>query len=188
MIKRLVAFDFDGTLINSPEKETGKVEWSEKKGQQYPHLGWWGRPESLDLDVFDIKPFPSVLLQLKKELVTPNTYIVILTSRIEKLRPQVEAVLNKNNIHVDKIDMKRSERTKGQKILDYIDRLPDLVKINVYEDRDTDIESYEAIRNQIPKNIEFNIYLANQGTLALTESSRSQNVLCIIKNEIQKLI
>lgn len=188
MIQRLVAFDFDGTLINSPEKEEGKRFWSYKKNAPYPYDGWWGRPESLDLEVFDIKPFPSVLSQLKKELITPNSYVIVLTSRMEKLRPQIEAVLEKNNIHVDKVDMKRAEGDKGKKILRYVQEMPDLKTINVYEDRDTDIASYEAIRSQLPEGIEFNIYVANRGTLALTESSRAQNILCIIQEEIKKII
>lgn len=157
-----------------------------KKGKPFPYLGWWSKPESLDLDVFNIKPFPSVLAQLKEEQSKPNTYVVILTSRMEKLRPQVQAVLDINNINVDKLDMKHSERTKGQKILDYIDKLPDLQEINVYEDRDTDIESYEAIKPQIPEKIRFSIFLASNGKLSLIESS--SKLLNIINNEIQKLI
>ena len=188
MIKKLAVFDFDGTLINSPEKEEGKRFWSYKMSKPYPYEGWWGRPESLDLEVFDIKPFPSVLNQLKKEIVLPNSYVMILTSRMEKLRPQVEAVLNKNDIHVDKVDMKRAEGDKGKKVLRYVQQFPDLKVINVYEDRDTDIASYEAIRSQLPEGIEFNIYVANRGTLALTETSRSLNVLCIIQEEIKKII
>jgi hypothetical protein len=185
-IKRLCVFDLDATIFDTPMPETGKIEWSEKMGKPYPFIGWWGRPESLDLDIFDIKPFPSVLKQLKEEQSKPNTYVVILSSRMEKLRPQVEAILNKNNIHVNKVDLKRSEKTKGEKLLYYIDQLPDLKIVNVYEDRDTDIASYEAVRNQVSEGIEFNIYIANNGTLALTESSH--NVLSIIKDEIQKLI
>jgi len=188
MIKRLAIFDLDGTIMNSPEPEVGKVIWQEKTGKQYPFLGWWGRPESLDLDVFNIKPFSSVLLQFKKEKITPNTYVVILTSRIEKLRPQVQAVLDKNNIVVDKLDMKRAEGNKGIKLLRYVQEFSNLKVINVYDDRDTDIEAYEAIRSQIPKGIEFNVYIANEGTLALTESSSSNNLLCIIKDEIKKLV
>jgi hypothetical protein len=182
MIKRLVVFDFDSTLIDSPKKESGKLAWSEKMGQPYPYIGWWGRPESLDLSVFDIKPFPSVLNQLKKEISTPDTYVIILTSRMEKLRPQVQAILDINRIHVHKLDMKRSESSKGIKLLRYVSQLPDLEEINVYEDRD--IESYESVRNQIPEDITFNIYLANQGTLTLIESK----LLNIITEEIQKLI
>jgi hypothetical protein len=185
MIKRLAAFDFDGTLINSPEKETGKVAWSEKMGQPHPYPGWWGRPESLDLTIFDIKPFPSVLNQLHKEQSTPDTYVIILTSRMEKLRPQVQAVLDVNKIHVNKLDMKRSEKTKGQKILDYINQLPDLTEINVYEDRDTDIESYESIRVMIPDKIKFNIYFASNGTLKLLKPEGKLTE--IIKEEIENI-
>lgn len=179
MIKKLVAFDFDGTLIDSPEKESGKVEWSEKTGQQYPHIGWWGRPESLNLDIFDIKPFSNVLNILKKEVANPESYVIILTSRMEKLRPQIEAVLNKNHIHVDKIDMKRAESDKGKKILRYIEQFPDLQEIDVYDDRDSDIVSYKQISSIIPKNIEFKIFVANQGQLRLME---------IVREEIQKFI
>lgn len=173
MITRLAVFDFDGTLIDSPEPEAGKAQWSKKMGKPYPHIGWWGRPESLDLNVFDIKPFRSVLLQLKKELVTPNTYVIILTSRMEKLRPQVEAVLAANHIKVDKVDMKRAEGDKGVKVMRYVQQFPDLKTINVYEDRDTDLASYEVIRSQMPKGIEFNVYVANQGSLMLTETSNN---------------
>jgi len=187
MVKRLIVFDFDGTLINSPESEEGKKIWLQTKGEEYPHLGWWGRPESLDLNVFDIKPFPSVLLQLKKELVTPNTYVIILTSRMEKLRPYVQAVLDKNGIVVDKLDMKRAEGDKGVKILRYFKQFPELKTICVYDDRESDIQSYENIRTQIPEEIEFNIYRANEGKLALTESSRKQNMLEIIIDEIKKI-
>ena len=186
MIKRLVIFDFDGTLIDSPMPETGKVEWSEKKGKPYPYLGWWGRPESLDLDVFDIKPFPSVLAELQKEINAPNTYVVILTSRMEKLRLQVQSVLNINHIQVDKLDMKRAEGNKGVKLLRYVSALPDLQEISVYEDRDTDIEAYEGIRNQIPEGVTFNIYLADNGKLSLLETENK--LVDIIKEEIQNFV
>lgn len=186
MIKRLCAFDFDGTLINSPEKEWGKEMWSRITGQPYPHQGWWGRPESLDLNVFEIEAFPSVLNQLKEELAKPDSYVIILTSRMEKLRPQVEAVLKANNIHVHKVDMKRSEKSKGQKVLDYINKYPTLTEINVYDDRDSDIQSYESIRVMLPDNIEYNIYLASNGTLKLLKPEGKLSE--IVKEEIEKFI
>ena len=184
MIKRLAAFDFDGTLMNSPEKEEGKLLWAEKTGEPYPYQGWWGRPESLDLNVFDIKPFSTVFHQLQKEQSTPDTYVIVLTSRQEKLRPQVQAVLDKNNIHVDKLDMKYDWKDKGRKILDYIQSFPDLEEISVYDDMEEHIVAYEAIKAQLPENIILNIYRANKGNIALTESK----LLNIIHEEIQKLI
>jgi hypothetical protein len=186
MVKRLAAFDFDGTLMNSPEKEMGAIQWQEKTGQPYPHQGWWGRPESLNLNVFDIKPFPSVFAQLKKEQATPDTYVIVLTSRQEKLRPYVQAVLDANHIHVDKLDMKDGWKDKGQKILDYIRQFPDLVEVSVYDDMEEHIVAYNSIREQIPNNITFNVYSVNQGNLALMESNHK--LLNIIVDEIQKLI
>ena len=183
MIKRLIAFDLDGTLMNTYDPEEGKKIWKSVKGVDYEHLGWWGRPESLDLEVFDIVPFQSVKHQLDKEIATKDTYVIILTSRMEKLRPEVQAVLDKNDITVDKLDMKRAEGDKGKKILRYIQEFPDLVEISVFDDRDTDIQSYENIRNEIPEGITFNIYLANHGNFSLVESK----IVDIINEEIKKL-
>jgi hypothetical protein len=182
MITRLCAFDFDATLMNTPEKETGQRFWSYKMGMPFKYQGWWGRPESLDMNVFDIKPFPKVLSILNKDVSTPDTYTIVLTSRQDKLRPLVQAVLDANHINVDKLDMQRGARTKGQKILDYASKLSDLKEINVYDDRDTDIASYEGIRSLLPEGIKFNIYIAKQGELTLDE------VTNIVAEEIQNFV
>ena len=185
MIKKLVAFDFDGTLINSPMPDTGKEIWKKKTGNEYPHKGWWGRPESLNNDVFDIHMFDNVLNILKKENADPETYVIILTSRMEKLRPELEKILVDKDIRVDKVDMKRSERTKGEKILRYIQQFPDLQEIDVYDDKESDIISYQSIRPQIPENLRFNIFLALNGHLTLLENNKLLN---IIQEEIQDFI
>jgi hypothetical protein len=184
MITRLCAFDFDSTLISSPMPETGKIEWGKYYNKQFPYQGWWGRPESLDLNVFDIKPFPKILNLLNKDISTPATYTIVLTSRQEKLRPLIQKILEVNNIRVDKLDMQRDQRTKGQKILDYTKKFPDLREINVYDDKDSDIISYEGIRSSLPEGIKFNIYLANKGNLSLVEAE--SKLISIINEEIKK--
>ncbi len=181
-IMRLQVFDFDGTLANTFSPEEGKPMWEKYYNTPFKYQGWWGRPESLDLDVFDIKPFPKVLNTLNKDVSTPDTYVIVLTSRQEKLRPLVQVVLDKNNIHVDKLDMKSDQRTKGQKILDYITEFPELREINVYDDKDTDIATYEAIRNLLPEGIKFNIYVAKQGELTLDE------VTNIVAEEVKNFV
>ena len=183
---RLQIFDFDGTLFRSPEPQEGMKIWKEKTGNDYPFKGWWSKPESLDLNVFDIKPFEGVLNLLKMEKKTPDTYVIILTSRMERLRPYVQAVLDANDVKVDKLDMKTVEKSKGEKILDYIKEFPDLEEISVYDDRDGDIQSYKSIINQIPKNITFNIYLAESGKItSVTVNNQLNN---IINEEIIKLL
>lgn len=186
MIQRLDAFDFDGTLIQSPEKESGKIAWTKKKGTPYPHKGWWGRAESLDLDVFDIQLFPDIFKKLQEANADPNSYVIILTSRMEKLRPQVEAILIKNNIRVDKVDMKDGWRNKGQKILDYIRKFPDLEEINMYDDNDEKIAEYKSVEDVVPEDIAFNIYRATEGKLTLLESEIK--IMDIINEEISNFI
>jgi len=183
MVKRLIAFDFDKTLMQTPEPEEGMEIWREKTGTIYPKIGWWSKPESLDLDVFDIKPFPKVLNVLRKEMLNPESYVIILTSRIEKLRPNVQAVLDANQIDVHKLDMNQGKEVKGDKILNYIKEFPDLEEINVYDDREKDIISYKQIRNSIPENIVFKIYLAVNGQLNLLEAKNK--LIDVIQEEIK---
>jgi hypothetical protein len=185
-IKYLTAFDFDGTLMNTPNPENGVLEWERVKGEKYPNKGWWSFPESLDLDVFDIKPFPLVLEQLIKEKQKSDSHVIISTSRIEKLRPQLEAILNKNNIQVDDVLMKDS-LSKGDKILKAIRYMPDLREINVYDDREVDIQSYKAIRDKIPENIIFNVYMAKDGNFSLI-GNQNGFIGDIINDEINDFI
>lgn len=184
-IKRLSIFDFDGSLINTFGPEEGKPMWEKYYGKKFSWNGWWSKPESLDLNVFNIKPFPSVLNQLREEQNKPNTYVLVLTSRMEKLRPQVQAVLDANNIMVDKLDMKKIETTKGHKLLGYVNNFMNLQEINVYDDRDIDIESYITVKNQIPENITYNIYLIVNGKISLLEVKNK--LVNIINEEIYNI-
>jgi len=185
MIKRLICIDFDKCLFQTPESEEGKLIYQEKTGQQYPYLGWWSKPESLDMNVFDIKPYPSMLKQFNLEQSKPNTHIIILTNRREFLRPQVQAILDANNIQADELVMANDQRTKGEKILDYINEFPDLEEICVYDDQEDQIQTYVNISSKIPKNILFNIYRVNNDKISLME--RENKLISIINEEILKI-
>ncbi len=188
-MKRLAVFDFDGTLIDSPEKEEGKKVWSEKKGQQYPYDGWWGRKESLDTSVFDIKPFPNVLAQLDKEKNTPDTDVIILTSRREKLRPYLQKILDDNDIVVDDMILKRGNEGKGDVILRIENYNDDLVEIVVYDDfmeKDAGkIAEYTKIQNMLRDDVSYELYYVNNGNISLMESDNE--IVDMIQEEIRKL-
>ena len=53
-MKKLVSFDFDKTMCFTPEPEEGKVIFKNKTGLDWPHRGWWGRSETLNLEIFSI--------------------------------------------------------------------------------------------------------------------------------------
>lgn len=185
-MKRLVIFDFDGTLIDSPEKESGKAIWKQKTGQEYPHLGWWGRKESLDTNVFDIKPFPNVLAQLEREKAIPDTDIIILSSRMEKLRPQIENILNLNDIVVNDIILKRGGESKGDIILKIENYNQDLKEIVVYDDfmnkNAEKVAEYTEIEDQLSDDVQYHLYFVDNDRISLLESSNT--LLKMIHEEI----
>jgi hypothetical protein len=189
-MKRLAVFDFDGTLMNSPEKEVGIPQWEKVKGQPYPYKGWWGRRESLDTEVFDIKPFPLVLAQLEKEKATPDTQVIILTSRMEKLRSEVEKILDANGIVVDDVILKRGNEDKGDIILKIEKYNQDLKEIVVYDDfadRDAGkIAEYTKIKDLLKPDVQYTIYYVNNDSISLLESSNS--LLKIINEEINNFV
>jgi len=187
-MKRLIIFDLDGTLIDSPQEELGKKVWYEKTGEPYPHKGWWGRKESLDTEVFNIKPFPNVLAQLEKEKAIPDTKVIILTARREKLRPYVEKILNDNGIVVDDIILKRGNETKGDVILKIENYNQDLDEIVVYDDfmnkNPEKIGEYTKIKDLLLPRVNYILYYVENGNISLLEST--DNILNVITEEIIK--
>jgi len=174
-MKRLAVYDFDGTLIDSPEPLEGKPIWEKYYNTNYPHKGWWGRKESLDTNVFDIKPFPSILAKLQEDMADPDTSTIILTSRMEKLRPELENILKLNNISVDDLITKNGREDKGDVILKIAQYNSDLQEIVVYDDfagkMPNKIAEYTKINDELPENIQYNIFYVENGRTQLMESS-----------------
>lgn len=197
-MKRLVAFDFDATLMDSPVPETGRGIWREKTGEDYPHIGWWGRKESLSLNVFDIQPFPDVLAKLNEEKSIEGTSVVILTSRMEKLRPEVEAIMNKHGIVVDDILLKKGGAGKGEVLLNIVQYNPDLEEIIIYDDymngNAEKIAEYTEIADKLPKNINYVLNYVESGRIRPLKSGgivnfdETKKLLDIIQEEISKFI
>ena len=187
MIKKLAFYDFDSTLIESPMPEEGKEQWAEYYGQPYPHKGWWGRAESLDMNVFDIDVFDNIVSLARNDIQDPNTRAYILTSRLERLRPQLTAILDSIGLHFDELILKKDERSKGQVVLDEIAKYPDVERVDVYDDNyEREITSFKSVRNDIPENIQFNIFHVTQGNLNLIKER--YNIQNIIQEEIENLL
>ena len=71
----LHVFDFDQTLVNTPDVEDGKLQWLRLHGSPWPHAGWWGRPESLDARLTST---PGPALGAYRDAVTDTTAVVVL--------------------------------------------------------------------------------------------------------------
>lgn len=159
-------FDFDGCLINSPLPETGKPEYLKKTGTPYPHEGWWGRAESLNLDVFDIQPFYKMDLLFKKAAQDPDSRVVLLTNRRGKLEKHIRAILDKHNYKFDIYNLQNSNEDKGQRLRKIIDQnFPNATSAVFYDD---DPKHLRDARNAMKgHSVPLTLYIVERGEIRL---------------------
>lgn len=100
---KIISFDFDDTLCHTPLPEDGKIIWKEKTGFDWPHTGWWSKPESLNVEIFDIPVNKWTYEKYLDSIADESAYVILVTGRIEKLRKEVELVLNDNNLSFDDV-------------------------------------------------------------------------------------
>ena len=161
-IDRIAVFDFDGTLADSPTPEDGKSQYQQVTGKEWPHSGWWSKPESLDMDVFDIEMIDHVISDFKKEKQNPNTLLVMLTGRMPQLSNQVEKILNSNGLSFDEYHYSKGGSTLTSKLKtldDLISRYPNVKSVHMWEDREEHIGPFKAWGETKP--IEFDITKVN---------------------------
>lgn len=107
MIKRIVSYDFDGTLCFTPEPIEGEKIWKRETGTDWPYTGWWSKKETLDLNIFDIPVNQFVYNKYLQDVVRQeedkDTFILLATGRLERLRKEVELVLNHHNLSFDMV-------------------------------------------------------------------------------------
>lgn len=163
-VDTLCFMDFDGTLIDSPLPDEGKIAWSEFYKIPYPHKGWWGREESLDLNVFNIMPNEIILNKLKEIQTNKNTVTYLLTNRMTKLKDQVMAVLKKNNIHLDYYSLKMDNKEKSDRIKDFLKNYPDIKKIIIFDDDFDKILDFVKLKHEL-SNIKFDIFQVENGKI-----------------------
>ena len=146
-ITKLSIFDFDGTLVDTPLPDEAKKIWLEKKGTPWPHEGYWGRAESLDMDVFDMPLVNSVIAAYNQERAKQDTLVVMLTGRLQKLSSYVEAVLNDNGLIFDGYYYNRGGETCDSKIKSMdtmLSQYLDITEVLMFEDRLAHVVRFEA--------------------------------------------
>jgi len=108
MINTLYSYDFDNTLIQTPEPELGKKIWLEKTGTEWPYKGWWSKSESLDINIFEMNKNEWVYGKYLESISQENSYNIMATGRLDKIpnmRKNVEKILNKYNLSFDEIHL-----------------------------------------------------------------------------------
>ena len=145
MYKRIDIFDFDGTLVFTPDFYEGKEIWEKSKGVVWPYNGWASKSESLDLDVFHIPLNPFVY---KKYLESHSEYgvlTIMATGRIVKLKDDVDKILEHYGLEFDEKFLNNGGDTysfKSKLFTDLIDKHKPSI-FRMYDDRYPHISAFE---------------------------------------------
>ncbi len=91
---KINVFDFDGTLVKTPGREEAEQLYLAAKGSPWPHIGFYGRPESLIPPVFPEVPDKSFLIQevadaCHKAALDMRVMSILMTGRPYKMRKRV---------------------------------------------------------------------------------------------------
>lgn len=101
--KRVVIYDFDGTLFNSPDREAGETTYFEATGKMFPFQGWWGRLETLMPPIVPEKPGAEWLIKdtveaYRQDAQDENTELILMTGRPFKIRKRVIEICESHDL------------------------------------------------------------------------------------------
>lgn len=161
-VTKLSIFDFDGTLIDTPLPDLGRIQYKEKTGKEWPHVGWWGKADSLDTKIFDMKAVDMVINDYEKEVIETETAVVMLTGRMIKLAQHVEAILHEKGLKFDEYHYNRGGATFDAKIMTLeklLKKYPDVTTIHMWDDRQEHIDGFKTWGESHAQLTEFKITL-----------------------------
>lgn len=141
-VTRLSVFDFDGTLLDTPLPESGRLKYEEVTGKSWPHKGWWGQADSLDMNIFDIPTKLEVIADYQKEISREDTMTIMLTGRMQKLSVEVSKILDAHGLDFDFYFYNRGGATHTAKLKSMegiLDQFPLIREITMWEDREEHI-------------------------------------------------
>ena len=171
-ITQLNIFDFDGTLMSSPDEFTGKAEYAESTGRPYPHLGWFGKQESL-LPPIRVLPGPA-LRDYHSFFGRDGSWTVILTGRLESTRPAMEQVLQGYGITYDELICKTSAGDtwdfKISVALRLLRSFKHVRRLRVWEDNVENLVKFYELRESLKDSIDVEIYEAPTFSLSKLSS------------------
>lgn len=142
---KLSIFDFDGTLMATPLPDTGKDLYKQNTGKEWPHKGWFSKPESLCMTAFDIMPIEDVKTDYLRELAD-GSIMVMLTGRLERLSTHVEEILEAHNFGFDHYLYNTGGNTEDCKIKSLNQLLtdyPNVEAVEMWDDRIKHIPLFE---------------------------------------------
>ena len=153
MSKKLVIYDFDGTLFRSLDEVEGKRLYMEKTGLSWPYRGWWGCLESLMPPLVPLLPgsewyFSDVVSAQKND----DGYLVLMTGRLGVFKERIMELLKVGGMSFDEIYFGVSGVNtfvmKTERIKEILGR-GDYSVLEIWEDRVEHIDGFTSLCREL---------------------------------------
>jgi hypothetical protein len=140
--KLLQVFDFDETFFRMPSY-VGRTQ-AEALGLQFDHpYDFYDHQVSLSESLYNIQLIKPVYDAWAAGAAKPGTISVLITHRVESLRPQVMEILDKRGIVFDQSFFLGRKSSKAQTLAELLKENPEVTKIKIYEDSIQQIDIYQ---------------------------------------------
>lgn len=154
--KKLISFDFDKTLFLTPEPEFGKDIFLEKTGKVWPHIGWWGKSETLDLKIFDIPLNQWVYSKYVEFSDIEENFMILATGRLMKVDgmfDNVNKILDKNSIEFNEVHLNWGGDTLKFKLKLFEQKIQSLgvEEFIMFDDRELHLIQFQEWANDFSK-------------------------------------
>lgn len=146
-MERLEIYDFDSTLFFTPDNTKENIKsWEEKTGKLWNKKGWWGKLESIDIDVFDIKANIEVVKSAKIGCLDPGTLCILMTGRIPRFEPVVRLLAQREGLEFQRYIFNGSNHPtldfKIKMMKDILNEFPDIKHVEIWEDRVLHVQEF----------------------------------------------
>ena len=146
--KKLACFDFDDTLFYTPNPQEGKKIWFDKTGENWKHIGWWGKSETLDTNIFDIPLNKWVHDKYINLTNDKETFVIVATGRLEKIkgmRDNIDKIFNKNGLQFDEVHLNTGSDTLNFKLKLFEQKIETLgvEEFIIFDDRQEHLPEFE---------------------------------------------
>ena len=163
----LAVFDFDNTLYYTPENTPENVKLAKEKYES-EFIGWWGRKESLDVELFDIQ-YIEYTKDKYIEHKDNGDGLILLTGRPKKLESEVTKIIDKDGFSFDDMFLCNGMSTdifKVKVIKSIVRDNPKLKTIYFYDDRDKHVNVFRELRKLLKDeyNVDFIFIRVKGGT------------------------
>lgn len=171
----LYSFDFDDTLFHTMLPDPGMQIWQKETGTPWPHRGWWSKPETLDMDIFETPMNMWTYREYLNATKDPESIRILATGRLQKvpgMRENIEKIIHLHNFSFDEVWViesdDESQKRNGSKgiylnwggdtfafktsLFENLIKITNCDKFIMYDDREEHLIRFEewASNQQIP--------------------------------------